>query len=197
MLKTLEGTLAQLSGFHPALQLLLIALSVAVSEEFAALGVFALARNGSISWWIAGFGTFAGAWAAQALFWLAGRISGHKALSWRIFRGLQNSGKLEILHKHVVREGWIAILAMRFLPGTRIPVCLGAGILGMGALEFLGVLTLATILWVFACMGFVQTFLAIFRDHPIVLLVGLVVVSSLLLIARSWFRKHRRAQLPG
>lgn len=156
------------------------------------MGVFALAREGAIPWWIAATGIFTGAWSAQALVWLAGRLAGRKALSWRVFRSLQESGRLDAIHHHVVREGWIAVLAMRFLPGTRIPVCLGAGILGMGSLEFLGVLTIATTIWMFAIMGIAQTFLDALRGHPLVLVVALVASIPLVFLARSWFRKRRQ-----
>jgi len=81
---------------------------------------------------------------------------------------------------------------MRFLPGTRIPVCLGAGILGMGSLEFLGVLTIATTIWMFAVMGIAQTFLDALRGHPLVLVVALVASIPLVFLARSWFRKRRQ-----
>lgn len=192
MHENLQELLAQISNFHPAWQLLLIALSISVTEEFGALGVFALAREGTISWWVAGTGIFAGAWSAQALCWLAGRLAGRKALSWRIFRSLQESGRLESIHHHVVREGWIAVLAMRFLPGTRIPVCLGAGILGMGSLEFLGVLTIATTLWLFACMGIAQTFLDALRDRPWTLALALTALVPLAFLARSRFRRRRQ-----
>lgn len=191
MINAIENMLSNLSGFHPALQFLLIALSVSFSEEIAAIAVFGLARHGDVAWWIAIAGVFAGAWSAQALVWLAGRVAGHSALSWRIFRRLHESGKLESIHHHVVREGWIAVVAMRFVPGTRIAVCLGAGILGMGALEFLGVLTIATAAWIGAVMAFAQSFVDAIGGHPLSLLLGIALVVPLVLAARAWVRRRR------
>jgi|GEM_PF-1477323 len=197
MIQTIESMLSHLSDFHPAWQFLLIALSVGFVEEFAVFAVFALARHGDIPWWLAISGIFTGAWSAQSLTWLVGRIAGHKALSWKIFRKLQESGKLESIHHHVVREGWIAVAIMRFVPGTRIAVCLGAGILGMGALEFLGVLTVATIAWILTCLGLVQTIIDAVRGKPGALLLGIAVATPLLLLARAWIRRRRaRNQAP-
>lgn len=191
MIQTLQSMLSHLSDFHPALQILVIAISVGVSEEFAAIAVFALARHGSVSWWAACSGVFAGAWTAQTLIWLAGRMAGHRALSWRIFAKLRESGKLESIHQHVVREGWIAVVVMRFVPGTRIPVCLGAGILGMGAWEFLGVLTLATIAWLLALMGLLQTFVEAIKGKPLSLLLGLVLIIPLVWFVRLRIKRNR------
>lgn len=193
MIKSLESVLRHLSDFHPVLQFLAIAVSVAVSEEFAALGVFALARHGAISWWMAGSATFVGAWAAQTVFWLAGRMAGRRALSWRVFGGLRESGRLESIHHHVVREGWIAILVMRFVPGTRIPVCLGAGILGMDALEFLGVLALATVAWMATLAFFAQGFVDAVGGRPLPLLVALVLAVPLFFGVR-WLLRRRAAK---
>lgn len=190
MINDIGSMLGHLSDFHPVLQFLAISLSVAFSEELAALAIFALARHGTISWWIAVSATFTGAWTAQSLVWLAGRVAGKRALSWRIFRKLEESGKLESLHHHVVREGWIAVVAMRFIPGTRIPVCLGAGILGMGALEFLGVLTAATLVWLLACLGFAQTFVDALRGHPETLLATLLLGVPTGFAVRTWIRRR-------
>lgn len=191
MINDIGSLLGQLSTLHPMLQFLAIVLCVAFCEELAALAVFALARHDALSWWIAGSATFVGAWGAQSLIWLAGRVAGKRALAWRIFRSLEESGKLERIHQHVVREGWIAVVIMRFVPGTRIPVCLGAGILGMGALEFLGVLTLATAAWLVVCMGFAQSFVEALRGRPETLLAGLLLIVPTGFAVRSWFRRRR------
>lgn len=80
---------------------------------------------------------------------------------------------------------------MRFVPGTRIAVCLGAGILGMGAMEFLGVLTIATAAWIGATMAFADSFVDAVGGHPFSLLLGLAVVVPMAFAARFWIRRRR------
>lgn len=193
MIHDIQRLLAHISEFHAGWQLLLIAIAAGFGEEVAAFGVFALARHGDVSWWIAITGIFGGTWIAQSGLWLAGRVTGRRALHWNVFQKLKANGKLDTIHHHVVREGWIAIAVARFLPGLRVPLYLAAGMFGMGPLEFLGVLTLVNAAWLLACLGVLQSFADAMRGSPAFLVLAAVLLALAAFGVRSWLRRRRLA----
>ncbi|MEN9355766.1 MAG: hypothetical protein RL318_3091, partial [Fibrobacterota bacterium] len=79
----------------------------------------------------AALGIFCGVLSANLTFWLIGRVLGPAAFRLPGLRAAAKGGILEKARLQFDRSGFWAIFISRFLPGTRIPVCTLAGILGM------------------------------------------------------------------
>lgn len=156
----------QLDILPSPLQFLAVAAASALTEEWAAIGAMELARSGRISWAVALSAVFVGSTLMNMGLWTAGRLAEHEALRWKAFRNLEESGKLEFLHRNVQRRGWLAVVVSRFLPGTRVPVFMLSGILGMEWHVFLPALLGATVVWMFATLGLVQVVEEIAREQP-------------------------------
>jgi membrane protein DedA with SNARE-associated domain len=69
-------------------------------------------------------------------------------LRWRRLSRLLPGHRLEEAGRWFDRRGWAAVLAARFLPGTRLPLYVAAGVLGRRAGWFLVWAALAGLLWV-------------------------------------------------
>jgi membrane protein DedA with SNARE-associated domain len=129
------------------LQVLLIALATFLQEDVAALLVGLAVANEDIDLQPAAIGVFLGALSANLAFWLAGRLLGPAAFKLPGLRGAEKSGTMEKARIQFKRSGFLAILASRFLPGTRIPVCAISGILGMSFPRYLLYSLVAVVPW--------------------------------------------------
>jgi len=196
MTETIHGLLQHIAQFPAIGQFFAIGIAVGFGEEVAALAIFALARHGSVPWWIAIGGVYVGAWIAHFVLWFSGRLVGHRALSWPLFRKLESSGQLLTIRHHMTREGWIAVGVARFLPGVRVAVFLAAGILGMGPIPFLATLTVVTMVWLLAALGLVQMITEAMMGKPLALVLGVLIVVPLVFLLRNWILR-RRARHPA
>lgn len=166
MILSVDEVLRQLAQSHPALQFLLIAISTAFTEEVAVVGVIGLARAGEISWILALLAIFVGTIAMNLALYLGGRLAGPKALHGKLFRKLRDNGTLDTLHKHVDKQGWVAVAIARFVPGTRLPVFVLAGILGMEWHKFVLTLVVSTVLWMVAALGLFHVVVELAKNQP-------------------------------
>lgn len=190
----IQALLAHLAELPWLLQFLLVAAGTLVAEEVAAGSAIGLAQAGGLSWSVCVGGILVGTLVANIAIWAVGRRVGTKALGWSLFRPLQESGTLDRLRGHVVHEGWIAVCLARFVPGTRIPVYLAAGLLGMGAKVFLISLVLSSLAWTGALLGLAHTLREALSGHP-----TLLVAAAVALAGAVWFlrERYRRPRAPG
>lgn len=191
MILPTEEVLRQLAQSHPIAQFLLIAVSSAFTEEVAVLGVLGLARAGQVSWVLALAAIFIGTTAMNVGLYLGGRLAGQRALSWKVFRKFKDNGSLDTLHKHVDKEGWVAVAIARFVPGTRLPVFVLSGILGMEWHKFVLTMLASTTLWLIAVLGLLHVVVEMARSQPL-LLGGLAVALGAWAFVhfrnRAWLR---------
>jgi len=105
----------------PAAQMSLLSLGTFVSEDLTSIGAGILASTGNIALWVAVLGCFLGIFLGDMSLWFVGRL----------FRPWLNRGRLGVrlgrFGRWLDREGWWAILASRFMPGTRTPLYLAGG----------------------------------------------------------------------
>jgi membrane protein DedA with SNARE-associated domain len=89
---------------------------------------------------------FLGIFVGDLGLWLLGRLAGAGLvrLGWR---GRLSPQRLEELGRWFEQRGWTAVLAARFLPGTRLPLYVAAGVLGRRAGRFVLWAALAALLW--------------------------------------------------
>jgi hypothetical protein len=79
--------------------------------------------------------------------WLAGRVAGHRVLEWDWVRRRLPVQGLERVGRWLDRNLAGAVVAARFLPGTRLPLYLGTGILGRQGGRFVLWSFVAALLW--------------------------------------------------
>ena len=184
-----QGLLHQIHDANPMVQFLGVAVAAGMTEEWAAIGVLGLARAGQIPWGVSVAALFCGTMAGNLLVFALGRFAEREALRWKPFRRLETSGKLASMHANVERRGWMVVVLSRFVPGTRIPVYLLAGILEMRWSVFALALSASTLVWIFATLGAIQVVIRMAMEQPWVL--GGAVVT---LAAAGWFYRSRSSR---
>ncbi len=170
--------LRHLAQFPPMVQFFLIAVSSAFTEEVAVIGVLGLVRAGRVSLVLALLAIFNGTTLLNIGLYLGGRFAGKKALNWKLFRKYKENGTLDALHRHVGKEGWVAVAISRFVPGTRLAIFALSGILGMELHVYLVTIIASTVVWMLMVMGLLHVVIEMARDQP-VLLAGLVVALGI------------------
>lgn len=127
--------------------LLAIALGTLVSEDASAVAAGLLIRGGRVGALsgiaACGAGILAGYWALC----IAGRLVGHAALSHKWIARRLTPARLNECRLWLERRGAAAIVASRFLPGTRLPLYVAAGVARVPLRRFASWTTLAVLLW--------------------------------------------------
>src|SRR5438552_7767622 len=117
-----------------------------ISEDAATLSSALSVFGGPLSWPL-GFATcFAGIWLGDlGLYWLARRLGKPILQSHWVARF---ADAIERCEQEFNQHGSLALLASRFVPGTRLPTYLAAGLLSMPLRRFALVTALAAALWI-------------------------------------------------
>jgi membrane protein DedA with SNARE-associated domain len=124
-----------------------LALATLVSEDLTTIGAAGLAQQGYLPVVPAIAACGAGVYLGDLGLWLLGRLLGRRALRlpWigrRVDERLVARAAVEIDRRLAT-----TVLCSRFLPGTRLPVYLAAGILGRRPLAFATWSFVAVLLW--------------------------------------------------
>jgi membrane protein DedA with SNARE-associated domain len=187
-------------------QTLVIALSLAiatlVSEDLTCIAAGALVAGGQIGFLPATAACFAGIAVGDLLLFLAGRVVGRRLLDWGIVRKRVSAHALERSTAWFQRRGFFVVLLTRFLPGTRLPTYLAAGMLRTSVARFTAWFLLAAALWTPLLVGtsafvgteLTQSGLAAGRELVIRMLIGAVLVGATLWVLRrlqSWPGRRR------
>lgn len=127
--------------------LISLAFGTLVSEDLACITAGLLIQRGQIS---VAFGILActvGIFVGDVGLWVVGRLFGRAALGWPwMRRRLQHPGAEKMclwLHRHAAG----AIVSSRFLPGTRLPLYVTAGVLKLPVRVFAVWTLVAALLW--------------------------------------------------
>lgn len=192
MIPSIERLLQHITEFPVLGQFLISAICAALTEEWSTVVVFGLARAGKVGWGMAVGSVFAGTTFLNIALWYAGRVAGAKALHWKMFSSLQ-SGRIDALRHHVQREGWIAVAVARFVPGTRVPIFVLTGILGMEARTYILTMVGSTLLWMVTTLGLLHLGLELATHNPILLVVGIII----LVVTLYTFVRWRSRRLSG
>jgi membrane protein DedA with SNARE-associated domain len=78
--------------------------------------------------------------------WAAGRFGGRRVLAWRVLQHTPLSS-MQRLGAWIDRHPAVAILSSRFMPGTRLPLYVAAGIWGNRPWRFFGWMFVSVALW--------------------------------------------------
>ncbi|PYJ92003.1 MAG: hypothetical protein DME62_14405 [Verrucomicrobia bacterium] len=119
-----------------------------VSEDAATISSSLSIFGGPLSWPL-GFATcFAGIWLGDlGLYWLA-RYLGKPVLRSRWIARFADADAIERCQEKFNQHGSLTLLTSRFVPGTRLPTYLAAGLLSMPVARFALVTAFAALLWI-------------------------------------------------
>jgi pimeloyl-ACP methyl ester carboxylesterase/membrane protein DedA with SNARE-associated domain len=137
----------QLGGFPKFVTLGLLAASTLVSEDLACIGAGVLVSQGRLDFWLASLACFLGICFGDFSLFLAGRLFGRRALRAAPLRWFLDEAAVTRCAAWFHRRGAWAILASRFLPGTRLPTYFAAGSVGASFWRFAFYFVLAGLAW--------------------------------------------------
>jgi len=118
-----------------------------VSEDLACITAGVLIQRGEIGLAAGVLGCAAGIFAGDFGLWAIGRVFGRAALSWSWLARMVTSTRALEVQRSLNRHAAGAIVGSRFLPGTRVPLYLTAGVLRMPGAVFAFWAFVAAILW--------------------------------------------------
>ncbi len=141
------------SGFSLFVFAFLIALATLVSEDLASITAGLMAARGIIPFeWALG-GAFFGIFIGDIGLYLMGRILGRRVVSVPPFSWFVSVGALERGARWFEKRGARVVIASRFVPGTRFPTYVAAGIIRAPFWKFVGYFALGTFLWTPVIVG--------------------------------------------
>jgi membrane protein DedA with SNARE-associated domain len=174
-------------------QLTVMTLGAFASEDLTCLSAGLLIHSGQLSWPIGVAGCFLGIFVSDLALWLLGRGMDRGLLSRRWVRRWLPEQRLASAKRSFGQRAWVALLAARFLPGTRLPLYVAAGTLGQPLWQFALGTGLAALLWTpvvvlgVAVFGerFVEPFKTVVgRGWPAFLLASLTVLLAVRVLVR-------------
>lgn len=127
--------------------LLGLAAGTLVSEDLTSIGAGLLARDQTVKLLPAMAACAAGVYLGDLGLWTLGRVLGRRVLRVGWVAKRTDAGALELLSARLEDNLGLAVLGSRFLPGSRLPMYLAAGVLGQRPLAFAWWSLLAVLLW--------------------------------------------------
>ena len=125
----------------------LLALGTLVSEDLSCIGGGLLVAAGKLALGPVVLACFTGIFVGDLLLVVAGRWGGRRALAMWPLREWVSTDAVERASRWFIRRGPYLILASRFMPGTRLPTYVAAGILRVPLVKFVPWFALACALW--------------------------------------------------
>lgn len=101
-----------------------------ILEDPTSVGVGLLIRDGQLDPLVGVLAVFLGIFIGDLGLYLIGAIVGRPALRWRPIARRLPAHHIDVLSRWFDKHGWSAVLASRFVPGTRVPLYVAAGVLG-------------------------------------------------------------------
>lgn len=128
-------------------QALTIASGTFVSEDLTCIATGLLIRRREIIPLVGLMGCILGIYLGDLGLWTLGRVAGRRLLGWRPLARRLPLERLEEFGRSFDRSVPAVVIASRFLPGTRLPIYLAAGIFGTRPWAFVLWTLLAALLW--------------------------------------------------
>ena len=166
-----------------------------ISEDAATVSSALSVFGGPLSW-PHGFATcFAGIWLGDLGLYLLARRLGKPVLQSRWVARFADGAAIESCQKKFNQRGSLALFVSRFVPGTRLPTYLAAGLLSMPIIRFALVTAFAAFVWIGGIFA-IATLLGAQALHWFSLFQGkiaaIVFTAFLIGAALFLFRKLRR-----
>jgi membrane protein DedA with SNARE-associated domain len=184
-------------------QLLAITLGTFASEDLTCVSVGLLIHGGQLTWVVGLVGSLLGIVVSDVALWLVGRAGARGLLASRWVSRWLPPQRLDGARRAFRQGGWKALLAARFLPGTRLPLYVAAGALGQPLWQFVLWTGLAALAWTpFIVLGvallgerFSGPFSDIIQHNWAALVLGAVVLLLVLRMLTSLSSSIGRARL--
>ncbi len=135
------------TGVSLILLMFLIAASTMVNEDLASIGAGLMAARGTMGIEHALIAAFFGILIGDILLYASGRVIGRRIVSMAPFSWFIDSRKMARGESWFERKGARVIIASRFVPGTRLPTYVAAGVLKAPFWKFVGYFLIATVVW--------------------------------------------------
>ena len=135
------------NGIGFVVLLLLIAAATLVSEDLSCIGTGLLVSRGTLGFLPGTLACLVGIVMGDLLLYAAGRYLGRPAMRRRPLRWILTDDDLARTTAWFERRGPALVITSRFVPGTRLPTYVAAGVLHTRFLPFLGFFLLAAALW--------------------------------------------------
>lgn len=135
------------TGGFLLLLILMIALATLVSEDLACIAAGLLAAQGVLPLYAAIGAAFGGIFIGDLTIYYLGRLFGPRATRRAPLKWMVKPYQLRQSRQWFEKRGPWIILLTRFIPGTRMPTYLSAGIVGTRSLRFIPFFLLAAALW--------------------------------------------------
>lgn len=143
----------RLQGLALGVVMLLLAVATLISEDLACVGAGILASQGLLLFSQAALAVGAGIFFGDLALYAIGRMFGPRSLRNSPLRFLTGGRNLDRFAIWLRRRGVWLIAASRFVPGSRVPLYLAAGMVRMPWWKFAGVMFLAIVAWVPVIVG--------------------------------------------
>ncbi|HEU5245640.1 MAG TPA: VTT domain-containing protein [Candidatus Udaeobacter sp.] len=119
-----------------------------VSEDAATISSALSVLGGPLSWPLGFSACFAGIWVGDLVLYSLARYLGKPVLQSGWVARFANAAAIERCQKKFNERGPLALFVSRFVPGTRLPTYVAAGLLSMPFTRFALVTALAAFLWI-------------------------------------------------
>jgi len=177
-----------IGGWTLFIIILLLAVSTIISEDLACIAGGLIVASGVIDFWFAVLGCFSGILIADVSIYLMGRWIGSPVLRWVPFRWFIKREDVERAKRLFRMRGAEIIFITRFLPGTRLPTYLVAGMLKTKFPYFLGYFLLAITIWTPMLVGLsaligqpMLHYLQVYQDYAMWILPVIILVIYLII----------------
>ncbi len=135
------------SGITLFVLMLLLALATWVSEDLTCIGAGLLVAEGTLGFVPATLASLFGIYFGDMLLFFAGRYLREPVLTRAPFNWFIKPSSLMHAEQWFEREGAKAIFASRFLPGSRLPTYVAAGLMGASFWKFSLYFFIAALVW--------------------------------------------------
>jgi pimeloyl-ACP methyl ester carboxylesterase/membrane protein DedA with SNARE-associated domain len=174
------------SGFAVMIVMLLIAAATLVSEDLTCIGTGLLVADGRLGFLPGVLACLLGIFAGDLLLFFAGKWLGRRALTAAPLRWVVRKEDVERSVAWFEKRGMSLVIASRFVPGTRLPTYLAAGILHTRALAFIVWFLAAALVWTPLLVGASSLFghgaVDLLRRYEVAIWPGLLATGGLVLL---------------
>jgi pimeloyl-ACP methyl ester carboxylesterase/membrane protein DedA with SNARE-associated domain len=144
----LPGNLELRDTMSPWLKIGVIMLGTFILEDPTSIAVGLFMKAGQIDPFVGAFAVLMGIFIGDLGLYLIGMLAGRSALRWRPIAAWVPTRHVEKLGRWFDEKGWKAVLASRFIPGSRMPLYIAAGVTGNKPGRFMLWTLLAVCVWV-------------------------------------------------
>lgn len=144
----LPGNLELRRSMNPWAKIGVIILGTFILEDPTSIAVGLFIKAGQIDLFLGVFAVLVGIFLGDLGLYAVGFVFGRRALRWKPIARFVPTRQVDALGAWFDQQGWKAVLASRFIPGSRLPLYVAAGVTGSRPGRFMLWTFLAVSIWV-------------------------------------------------